>query len=230
MPPFCCHFNTFNNASAYVCKDATSGTKANSAADVPNEENMARVGGIIQLVSGKANVLYAYIIQGERELTTPSLYVTMCWQAQVGCFVMFTRRFLLSFNRQASRMHNGSKALCEDAVYQQAALYAVLLCCCRGLFSAWNRMVSREHSGGWALQCTAVLVARLSTPTRFHSCSASDSLSISLLHLSLLVPCLASCLASSFYFPLTAFVLFMSNLFSPHFVPCCLLYAVIFFI
>ena len=71
--PYCCHFNKFNKVSVYVCKDATSETKANSKADVPNEENMAREGGIIQLVSGKVNVLYAYIIQGECELTTPSL-------------------------------------------------------------------------------------------------------------------------------------------------------------
>lgn len=67
----------------------------------------------------------------------------------------------------------------KSSVHQQAALCAVQLCCCRGLFSAWNRMVSRERSGGWALQCTAVLVALLRTPTLFHSCSASDSLSIS---------------------------------------------------
>lgn len=47
-----------------------------------------REGGIIQLVLGK--VLYAYIIQGECELNTPSLHMTMRWQAQVGCFVMST--------------------------------------------------------------------------------------------------------------------------------------------
>lgn len=62
------------------------GTKANSEADVPNEESMAREYGIIQLVLGEVNVLYAYIIQGERESATPSLYMTMRWQAQVGCF------------------------------------------------------------------------------------------------------------------------------------------------
>lgn len=73
--------------SVCVCKDATPGTKANSEADVPNEENMAREGGMIQLVSGKVTVFYAYIIQGERELTAPSLYMTMRWQAQIGCFV-----------------------------------------------------------------------------------------------------------------------------------------------
>lgn len=33
---------------------------------------MAREGGMIQLVSGEVNVLHAYIIQGERELTAPS--------------------------------------------------------------------------------------------------------------------------------------------------------------
>lgn len=85
---YCCHFNKFNKESVCVCKDAASGTKANSEADVPNEENMAREGGIIQLVWGEVNVLYAYIIRGERELTTPSLYMTMRWQAQVGCSVM----------------------------------------------------------------------------------------------------------------------------------------------
>lgn len=50
--------------------------------------------------------------------------------------------------------------------------------CCRGLFSAWNRMVNREHSRGWALQCTAVLIALLHTPTPFHTHSASDNRSI----------------------------------------------------
>lgn len=50
--------------SVCVCKDATSGTRANNKADVPNEENMAREAGMIQLVSGKVSVLYAYIIQG----------------------------------------------------------------------------------------------------------------------------------------------------------------------
>lgn len=43
--------------SVCVCKDATSGTKANSEADVPNEENMAGEEGIIQLVSGEVDVL-----------------------------------------------------------------------------------------------------------------------------------------------------------------------------
>lgn len=90
LRPYCCHFNKFNKVSVYVCKDATSETKANSKADVPNEENMAWEGGIIQLVLGKVNVLYAYIIQGERELTTPSLYMTMRWQAQLGCFIINT--------------------------------------------------------------------------------------------------------------------------------------------
>ncbi len=51
---------------------------------------MAREGAMIQLVSGKVNVLYAYIIQGERELTTPSLYMTMRRQAQVRCSVANT--------------------------------------------------------------------------------------------------------------------------------------------
>lgn len=50
--------------------------------------------------------------------------------------------------------------------------------CCRGLFSAWNRMVNREHSRGWALQCTAVLIALLHTPTPFHTRSASDNRSV----------------------------------------------------
>lgn len=40
-------------------------------------------------------------------------------------------------------------------------------------------MVSREHSGGWAPQCAAVLAALLCTPTLLHSSSASDNLSIS---------------------------------------------------
>lgn len=57
LSPYCCHFNKFNRVPVCVCKDATSGTKANSEADVPNEENMAREGGIIQLVSGEVNVL-----------------------------------------------------------------------------------------------------------------------------------------------------------------------------
>ncbi|KAM7405041.1 hypothetical protein PAMP_012332 [Pampus punctatissimus] len=143
--------------------------KANRKADVLNEENMAREGGTIQLVSGKVNVLYAYIIQEECALTTPSLYMTTRWQAQVGYFVMntvFPSPLKKSVHLQTSRMYNGmSKAPSKVAVHQQAALCAVQLCCCRGLFSAWNRMVSREHSGGWALQCTAVLVALLCTPT-----------------------------------------------------------------
>lgn len=109
------------------------------------------------------------------------------------------------------RMHNcGSKALCEVAADQQAALCAVQLCCCRGLFSACNRMVSREHSGGWALQCTAVLVALLCTPTLLHSCSASDNLSISRSISRPLSPVLVSfVLPSSLHSPLIAFVLFM---------------------
>lgn len=115
-----------------------------------------------------------------------------------------------SVHHQTSRMYNsGSKALCEVAVHQQAALCAVQLCCCRGLFSAWNRMVSREHSGGWALQCTAVLVALLCTPTRFHSCSASDNLSIShpyLYYLSCL-PLFAVLLSFFAYFFFTLFQL-----------------------
>ncbi len=144
---------------------------------------MSREGAMIQLVSGKVDVLYAYIIRGERELTAPSLYMTMHRQAQVGCSAANTvlAWFLKkSLHHQKSRMHSsGSEALCKVAVRQPAALCAVQLCCCRGLFSAWNRMVSREHSGGWALQCTAVLVALLCTPTLFHSCSASDNPSIS---------------------------------------------------
>lgn len=114
-------------------------------------------------------------------------------------------------HRQTSRMHNGgSKAVCEVAAHQQAALCAVQLCCCRGLFSAWNRMVSREHSGGWAPQCTAVLVALLCTPTLFHSCSASDDLSISRSIARPLSPVLVSfVLPSSRHCPLIAFVLFI---------------------
>lgn len=36
-----------NKLLSSVCKDASSWTKTNSEADVPNEENMAREGGII---------------------------------------------------------------------------------------------------------------------------------------------------------------------------------------
>lgn len=61
-----------------------SGTKANSGADVPDERNMAGEDAIIQLVSGEANVLYAYIIQGERESTTPSVYIKRMSRAGAG--------------------------------------------------------------------------------------------------------------------------------------------------
>lgn len=46
-------------------KDATSGTKAHGEGQMfLMRENMAREGGMIQLVSGEVNVLHAYIIQG----------------------------------------------------------------------------------------------------------------------------------------------------------------------
>lgn len=51
LSPYCCHFNKFNGVS--VCKDAATGTKANSEADVPNEDNMSREASMIQLVSEK---------------------------------------------------------------------------------------------------------------------------------------------------------------------------------
>lgn len=47
-------------------------------------ENMAREAGVIQLLSRKVNVLYAYIIQGECKIDYKR------WQAQVGCFVADT--------------------------------------------------------------------------------------------------------------------------------------------
>lgn len=104
-----------------------------------------------------------------------------------------------------------SQKLFERLVFVSGQPFcAVQLCCCRGLFSAWNRMVSREHSGGWALQCTAVLVALLRTPTLFHSCSASDSLSISRSISRPLSPILASFVSlASLHFLLIAFVLFL---------------------
>lgn len=122
-------------------------------------------------------------------------------------------------------------AFSQVAVLQQAALYAVLLCCCcRGLFSAWNRMVNREHSGGWALQCTAVLVALLCTPTLFHSCSASDNLSISysislpfsgqwLYHLSSLISSLQ--IRYVLFLPASLNTLMVD---CNRYFPCCLLY------
>ncbi len=107
---YCCHFNKFNKVSGYVCKDAISETKANREADVSNEENMAREGGILQLVSGKVNVLYAYIIQGECELTTPSLYMSTGCQAQVGCFAMNTVfASLLEKKNQKSHIQNAHR-------------------------------------------------------------------------------------------------------------------------
>lgn len=134
-------------------------------------------------------------------MTTPIFYVTMCWQEQDACS-RSTLLLLKSVHHLLSRKHNeGSESLCKVSAHQRAALYAAQLCCCRGLFSAWNRMVCREHSGGWALQCTAVLVALLCTPTLFHSCSACDSLSISYsIFQTLSRPCLnhLSCLLSPF--------------------------------
>lgn len=106
-------------------------------------------------------------------------------QAQVGLLSVMNTVFsitplkICATTRVQDAQRQVRKALYEVAVRQQAALCAVQRGCCRGLFSAWNRMVSREHSGGWAPQCTAVLVALLCTPTLFHSCSASDNLSIS---------------------------------------------------
>lgn len=79
LPLYCGHFSKFNKVSVSVCKDDTSGTKANSGADVPNEENMDGEGGTVQLVSGKVDVLCAYIIQEERGLTTRSLHMTTYW-------------------------------------------------------------------------------------------------------------------------------------------------------
>lgn len=90
----CCHFNKLNKVCVFVCKDARTGTQANSEADVPNEEHTAREGRIIRLVSGIVHVFQAYIIQGERESTTPSLYVNVHWQARVGCLI--TNTVLLS--------------------------------------------------------------------------------------------------------------------------------------
>lgn len=107
-----------------------------------------------------------------------------------------------------SRMHNGG--LCEAAALQRAAFCVVQRCCCRGLFSAWNRMVSREHSGGWAPQCTAVLVALRCTPTLFHSCSASDNISISR---SISRPCLG-CLS---YIPPSTYLSLLLYVSSPFF-------------
>lgn len=77
FPPIVALYNKLNKVTLHVCQDATSGTKANCEADVPAEENMAGENGIIQLVWGEANVLYAYIIQGERESTTPSVCRSM---------------------------------------------------------------------------------------------------------------------------------------------------------
>lgn len=44
LPSFCYHFSKFNEVSVCVCKDATSATKANSEADVPNEEKRGQGG------------------------------------------------------------------------------------------------------------------------------------------------------------------------------------------
>lgn len=102
----------------------------------------------------------------------------MTLRVTIGCLRSTFHRSLV--HQLMSRLHNGgSEAFCNVSVHRQAVLCAVQLCCCRGLFSAWCRMVSREHSGGWALQCAAVLIALLCTPTLFHPCSACDSLSIS---------------------------------------------------
>ena len=147
--------------------------------------------------------------------------MTMRWQAQVACFVVFRslkrkkKKNLCTISSPESTTA-GQKPLCEVAVRQRAALCAVQLCCCRGLFNAWNRMVSREHSGGWALQCTAVLVALLCTPTLFQSCSASLTISPSLaLSLALSCPylCRSPCLPPLHHPPI-AFVSLMPTF--PH--------------
>lgn len=112
------------------------------------------------------------------------------------------------------------KALCKSAARRQAA---PLCGCCRGLLGAWNRIVSRERSRGWALQCTAVLVALLCTPTLFLSRSASDNRSISCSLFQPLSPMLLSfLLPSSLYCILRTFD---TDHFPPHsFLYSCLLY------
>lgn len=170
---------------------------------------MAREGEIIQLLSGEVNVLHAYIIQGECESTTPSLYMTMRlpWTP---CLPSLLKKICASPDVQNA--HRRVKSSLWGLLFvSRRAFCAVRLCCCcccccRGLFSAWNRMVSREHSGGWALQCTAVLVALLCTPTLFHSCSASDNLSLylspSLAHTSIVCLTFLSSLSSHCFCPL----------------------------
>lgn len=141
----------------YVCKDATSLTKANREADVPNEGNVAREGGIVQPVPSKVNVLHAYIIQGDRELTTPSLYVTMCWQEEVGCFVMFTVFPLLFKNPCITRCQEWTTTG-EAAVLQQAAPL-----CCAALLLLQGSFRCMEPDGeqrtqrglGTAMYCSA---------------------------------------------------------------------------
>lgn len=172
---------------------------------------MAREAGIIQLVPGKLGVLYAYTIQEECKLT-----------AGTGCSAVDTvfplpLKSLCIIRRPQCQV---KKALSKSAAHQQAA---PLCGCCRGLLGAWNRIVSRERSRGWAPQCTAVLVALLCTPTLFLSCSASDNRSISCSLSQPLSPMLVSfVLPSSLHCILRTFD---TDHFPPHsFLYSCLLY------
>lgn len=145
LPPYCSHFNKFSKVPFYICKDPTSGTEANGEADVPNEENMAEKGGIIQLVSGKVNVLHSYVIQGEHELTTPSLYMTMSWQVQVGCSVASTvLPPLLHYNLCISRCSEcttTSQKLFERLVFISRQPSTLCSSAAAGVFSV--------HGTGW---------------------------------------------------------------------------------
>lgn len=157
--------------------------------DVPNEEK--RPG---RTASGKMNVLHAYIIRGVFvcELTTCA--------GRTPCF-----RYSLKNNN----LHYGR------LLFGSGRQPSALLWFCRALFGAWNRMENRELSRGWALQCTAVLAAPLCTPTLFHSCSASDNLSISCSISQPLLAVLGSFISpSSLYRLLSAFCHHVH--FSPH--------------
>lgn len=127
--------------SVCVCKDATSGTKANNKADVPNEENMAREAGMIQLVSGKVSVLYAYIIQG-------GVWIDyMRWQAQVGCFVADTVFPLLLKNLHYQMFRTPGQKLFVRLPFTSRQLSVLCSSDSAGVFSV--------HGTGWWTENTA---------------------------------------------------------------------------
>lgn len=162
---------SINSMECLFAKMLPTGTKANSEADVPNEDNMSREAKYDSAGIREIHVLYAYIIQGE---------------VGADCRHWQTRGVLL----RTPCFHYSLKVCASSDVHKTRSKSSLWCCfirrqplraawhCCRGLFSAWNRMVNREHSRGWALQSTAVLIALLHTPTPFHTRSASDNRSV----------------------------------------------------